>query len=249
LTPAARSATLEDLRIFGSLRRSQCPEGYFLGEGEKLVRRMVERGKAVKILCTPEWLEKLAVPESVEIIVAPDKALRRIVGWRFHQCVMAMGRIEIPDGPPSGTLFVALDGLSNSENVGAVLRSCAAFGVDGVIVGPETASPWLRRAVRAALGAPLDVPVHFVRDLPGTLENSTAYASCLHGERRTYHEVDFTVPCTIVLGSEESGIRPEVRSACKETIHIPMVPTWDSLNVAAAGAILLAEAARQRGRP
>ncbi len=240
-----RPATEEDLESFGSLRGHRCPPGFFIGDGAKVVRRMLSLAREVTVLCTPEWVEKLPLPPGTDVRTAPPERLNAIVGFRLHQGIMAMARIPYP-GPLRGSFLVALDGLSNEENVGAVLRTCAAFGVEGVIVGPETASPWHRRAVRVSLGAPLKVPVHFTKDLPGTLRPLRAYAAHIHGTRRDYRGIDFTQDCCIVLGGEAEGVSPAVLEACRETIYIPMAEGWDCLNVGASAATLLSEAARQR---
>jgi len=238
-------ATEEDLELFSSLRGRRHPEGTFIGDGDKVVRRMLKTTRVERILCTPEWVEKLPVPAGIDVRVAPLSRLISIVGFRLHQGLMALGAIP-PEKPLAGTFHLALDGLANAENVGAILRSCAAFGVDGVILGPGTASPWLRRAVRVSLGAPLVVPVHTSPDLASTVRSLNSWAAHIHGDRRDYRSVDYTKNACLVLGSEPNGVTDEVRRACKGVIYIPMASEWDCLNVAASAAVLLSEVRRQR---
>lgn len=238
-------ATEEDFEIFDSLRERRCPPGHFIGDGLRVVRRMLERGAVTRILCTAEWLEKLPALDGVEVRTAPRERLDQLVGFRLHQGIMALGRIS-PAGPLRGSLLVALDGLANAENVGAVLRCCAAFGADGVIVGPTSASPWLRRAIRVSLAAPLQVQVHSVDDLAAALRPLNAWAAHIHGDRQDYRRIDFTRDCCIVLGGEDKGVTEPVLQACKGSITIPMAEGWDCLNVASSAAVLLAEARRQR---
>ena len=239
-------ASAEDLELFSSLRGSQHPEGTFIGDGDKVVRRMLERMKVDRILCTADWVERLDIPSGVDVRVAPKADLFSIVGFRIHQGVMALATIP-PEKPLSGTFHVALDGLANAENVGAILRTCAAFGVDGVILGPGTASPWLRRAVRVSLAAPLVVPVHASTDLAATLEPLNAWAAHIHGSKVDYRSIDCTKPVCLVLGSEPLGVTDPVLKACKGVIYIPMATDWDCLNVAASAAVLISEVRRQRG--
>lgn len=241
-----RPAGPEDFEIFDSLRERRCPAGFFIGDGWRVVSKMIERGAVARILCTPSWLDRLPPMPGAEIRTAPKECLDRLVGFRLHQGIMALGRIPPPPPGSSGTLLVALDGLSNAENVGAILRSCAAFGVDGVLVGPTTASPWLRRAVRVSMAAPLQVPVRFVDDLAEAVRPLNAWAADLRGDRRPYTELDCTVPLCLVLGGEDKGVSPKVREACRGAVTIPMASGWDCLNVAACAAVLLAEARRQR---
>jgi len=240
-----RPASDEDLEIFGSLRGRQHPEGMYIGDGDKVVRRMLRVGKVDRILCTADWVERLPIPPGVDVRVAPRQELFAIVGFRLHQGIMALGSIP-PEKPPAGTFHVALDGLSNAENVGAILRTCAAFGVDGLIIGPGTASPWLRRAVRVSLGAPLVVPVHTVPDLAAAVAPLNAYAAHIHGEKVDYRSIDCAKPVCLVLGSEPLGVTDPVLKACKGVIYIPMSTEWDCLNVAASAAVLISEVRRQR---
>ena len=245
-TARVQPATEEDLEIFGSLRGRQHPEGMYIGDGDKVVRRMLRTTTVERLLCTAEWAERVEIPPNVDVRIAPKKDLFAIVGFRLHQGIMALAKIP-PEKPITGTFHVALDGLSNAENVGAILRTCAAFGVDGVILGPGTASPWLRRAVRVALGAPLLVPVHTSTDLAATLAPLNAWAAHIHGSKVDYRSIDCTKPVCLVLGSEPLGVTDPVLKACKGVIYIPMASEWDCLNVAASAAVLISEVRRQRG--
>ena len=235
----------EDLELFSRMRERRCPEGHFIGDGARVVRKMLARGAVVKILCTPEWAKENSIPPEVQVHFAPREKLSEIVGYRVHHGVMALGRIPTV-GPPRGSLLLALDGLDNSENVGAILRTCAAFGVEGVLVGPSTASPWLRRAVRVSLAAALQVPVHPVENLAEAVRPLRAYAAHIHGERKDYTSIDYRDPCCLVLGGEANGVSDEVLKACRGIISIPMAEGWDCLNVASSAAVLLAEVCRQR---
>lgn len=238
-------ATADELALFGSLKGNRCPPGHFIGDGPKVVRRMLAAGVTVKILAEPERLGDLAIPAGVEVKLASRARMEEMLGYRYHGGVMAMGRIP-PESPMRGTFHLALDGLANAENVGAILRSAAAFGCDGVVWSKGTSSPWLRRAVRVSVGAPLVMPCHEVPDLAGFLRGRNAWAAHIHGEKRDFRTVDMTQPIVLVVGSEADGVSPGVLEASRGTIWIPMVSTWDCLNAAASAAVLLAEVRRQR---
>ena len=241
-----RRASPEDLELFSTLRGRRHPERMFIGDGDKVVRRMLQTTRVMQILCTEDWIDRLPIPPGIDVRIAPKSDFHEIVGFRLHQGLMAMGIIP-PEKPLAGSFHVALDGLANAENVGAILRSCAAFGVDGVIVGPGTASPWLRRAVRVSLGAPLVLPVHTTENLAATLAPLNAYAAHIHGEKVDFRSIDYRQPVCLVLGSEPLGVTDPVLKACKGVIYIPMASEWDCLNVAASAAVLLSEVRRQRG--
>ena len=238
-------ATHDDLELFHSLKGSHCPPGHFIGDGPRIVRRMLESGTAVKVLGAKDRLDELTFPAGVDVRLASRERMEEILGYHHHSGIMALGKIP-PEKPMRGTLHVALDGLSNAENVGAILRTCAAFGVDGMIWSKGTSSPWHRRAVRVSMGAPLLLPTHEVPDLPAFLKARNAWAAHIHGDRIDHRRVDAREAITLVLGSEADGVSDAVREACRGTIYIPMASNWDCLNVAASAAVLLAEVRRQR---
>ena len=260
------SADHEALTPFKTLRRSDgnVPEGCFIGDGRKVVRRMLESDVRVRtVVLTERWLDffKPALarrPESdLQVLVVGREVVDGIIGYKVHQGVMALA--EIPKAPRledltvSNPLIVALDGVADAENVGAIVRTCAAFGVTGLIVGPQTCSPWVRRAVRVSLGGVLRVPIFASEDLPATLRllaerGVASYAAHIHGENRASWETDFSKPSCLVLGGEADGVTAPVIAACKHIVFIPMAPGWDCLNVTASAAALLYEAARARSK-
>jgi tRNA G18 (ribose-2'-O)-methylase SpoU len=264
-TIEAVAADHEALTPFRTLRRSDgnVPEGCFIGDGRKVVRRMLESDLKLRtVVLTEKWLEflKPALARRTEpdlrVLVVGREVVDGIIGYKVHQGVMALA--EIPAAPrledlttAANPLIVALDGVADAENVGAIVRTCAAFGVTGLIVGPQTCSPWVRRAVRVSLGGVLRVPVHASGDLPAALraldgKGVASYAAHIHGENRASWETDLARPSCLVLGGEADGVSGPVIAACRHIVYIPMAPGWDCLNVTASAAALLYEAARAR---
>ncbi len=227
---------------------SACPPGRFIGEGHHIVRKMLLDTDVEKCMLTPEGFERLKdlIPPEAEVLVKTKEEMSEYVGFQVHRGYFALGKIP-PPLPFREGLVLALDGISHSENVGSILRNCAGFGVGGVIIGETTATPWLRRAVRVAMGAPLRVPLQFSPNLAETLRGMemAKYAAHIHGEKRNIEDLDLTRPSCIVLGSEADGVSPEVIEACDETVYIPMAQGWDCINVAASSAVFLYAATRQ----
>jgi tRNA G18 (ribose-2'-O)-methylase SpoU len=219
-----------------------------------------------------------ARPEPIAVYLAEKKLLETLVGYSVYQGVFAVGKIpplasleEIFQKSPAPKLFVAVHEMSNAENVGALVRNCVAFGVHGLIVGETSSSPYLRRAVRNSMGTIFELPIfeiETVRTADPTLRlddparqltlaqtlrdlrkrGVRCIAAHPHTDKKILSQADFTGDCCIVLGNEGDGISPEVLEACDEAVAIPMPPTVDSLNVGAAAAVFLYEAARQRGK-
>ena len=259
------TADHEALTPFRTLRRTDgnVPPGCFIGDGRKVVRRMLESDVRLRtVVLTDRWLEffgkaiERRTETDLRVLVVPKEVVDGIIGYKVHQGVMALG--EIPEAPRLEDLVegpspfvVALDGVADAENVGAIVRTCAAFGVTGLVYGPETCSPWVRRAVRVSLGGVLRVPAHRADYLPAALRllgerGIACVAADIRGERKASWETDLSGPTCLVFGGEADGVTPAVLAECRRVVYIPMAPGWDCLNVTASVAALLYEAARGR---
>ena len=253
---------------YRTLRRphEHIQKGIFVAEGEKVVRRLLNsRLSVVSFLLTHEWHEKLAASEDrfreceAEVFIADKNLLQQIVGYRLHQGIMAVGKVPIEPALSEllaklrhPFLIVALDSLMNSENVGIGVRNCVGFGVDALLVGETSSSPYLRRAVRNSMGTVFQLPVIHVNDLVTSLQEvrrvgATVLAADPHGDV-PIDKMDVNRNTCIVFGNEEAGISPRVLEACDQRVAIPMHDNTDSLNVSSASAVFLYEVERLRGR-
>jgi tRNA G18 (ribose-2'-O)-methylase SpoU len=262
-------ATLEDpfLQPYRTLRRpiEHQREGIFVAEGEKVVRRLLGSTlDVVSLLLTPEWLEVYRPAlenraEHVQVFVAPKPIVESIVGFHLHQGIMAVARIPKPHSLAEALerchrprLLVAVEGLTNAENLGVLVRNCAAFAVDAVLVGETSSSPYLRRAVRNSMGTVFHLPIVQLSDLVGAIREMRSthgihvIAAHPHTDQKTLHQASFGSDCCIVFGSEGEGVSADVLAACDESVAIPMKDGVDSLNVASASAVFLYETQRQR---
>ena len=265
------AATLDDLNLqpYKTLRRplDHQRQGIFVAEGEKVVRRLLESSlEVLSLLLTPEWLEvyKPMVEGregDVRVYVAPKKVVESIVGFHLHQGLMAVARIPTPKEfaqlfaqRPKPSFLVAVDGLTNAENLGVLVRNCAAFGVDVLLVGETSSSPYLRRAVRNSMGTVFSLDVVHLSSLVNTIQELRStlgfqvLAAHPHAEGKTLSETSLQKELCIVFGSEGEGISPSVLEACDLAVRIPMREGVDSLNVASASAVFLFEAQRRRLR-
>lgn len=176
-----------------------------------------------------------------------------------HQGVVAFVRerttLELEDllGTQGGTpLLLALDGVEDPQNLGALLRSADGAGVTGVLLTERRSAPLSAVALKASAGAAEHVRIARVVNLVRALDQAKAANIWCVGldERGTmdYTEYDFTTPCLLVLGREGAGLHDLVRRTCDHLLRIPMAGKVASLNVSAAGAVVLYEAYRQRRR-
>jgi TrmH family RNA methyltransferase len=188
------------------------------------------------------------------VAAVPDSLMASLHETRTHQGVVAVAaRHEIPleRFPPQTALAVVLaHRIQDPGNLGAIFRSVDAAGADGVITTPETVDPFNPKTVRTAMGALFRVPLSLAPSL------GQAAACCrlrgmriiaAHLEGPPLQECDFRHPFALIMGREGEGLTRADREAADQTVSIPMRKGADSLNVGAATAVLLYEAARQRG--
>ena len=263
------SLDLPELAPYRSLKRSaeHAKLGMFVVEGDKVLHRMLESEfGVVSVLLLESRLAEFepllrARPEKdIAVFVCDKPAMMELVGFEIYQGVLAIGKIPAPwslektlAASPHPHFFAALDGLSNAENVGLLMRNCAAFGVQALISGETCCSPFLRRTVRNSMGTLFKLPVLEPPNLVHTLHQLRARGvRCLaahpHPDKQVLSQANFTGDVCIVLGSEGHGISPEVLAACDEAVAIPMANDVDSLNVSAAAAVIFYEVNRQRGK-
>jgi tRNA G18 (ribose-2'-O)-methylase SpoU len=276
------SLDLPELAPYRTMRRSAEHEaqGIFIAEGEKVTRRLLEsRFTVVSVVLPEKWLEDFrplleARSEDFTVYLAEKELLESITGFSLFQGVLAVGKIprigsleDILAKSPQPKLLVAADELANAENLGALMRNCAAFGVQTLLVGETCSSPYLRRSVRNSMGTVFQLPIWEVKmaneavrvrrddppkfSLAQTLRELRARGiRCIAAHPRAGGKnlslADFSGDCCLVFGSEGNGISKNVLDACDECVAIPMANSVDSLNVGAAAAVFLYEANRQR---
>jgi tRNA G18 (ribose-2'-O)-methylase SpoU len=261
------SLDLPELEPYRTLRRPEDHErrGIFVATNAKVVTRLLATDCMIlSMLMTEEWLAQLrplieARRENIRVYLGPKKLLETITGYTMHQGVLALAQIpprpsldEILRRAARPVLLAAVDGFSSAENLGALIRSCGAFGAHALLVSETSCSPFLRRCVSSSMGVIFHVPtvecVSLVETL-NALRSQGIRVLAAHPEPRgrTIVSADFSHDCCVVFGSEGYGISGKVLAVCDEKIAIPMLIEMDSLNAASAGAVFLYEAARQRG--
>ena len=201
---------------------------------------------------------KLAAQAGIPLMEAPRAELDRLSGGAYHQGLVLQvpaysyvhpdDLLERATGTP---LVVALDGVTDPRNLGAVLRSAAAFGADGVLVPERRAAGVTATAWKVSAGAAARVPVARATNLNRALQayrDAGLYLVGLDGDGEvTIDEVDLlTEGCVLVVGSEGKGLSRLVREHCDVLAAIPIGTATESLNAAVATGIALYETARKR---
>jgi len=203
-----------------------------------------------------EEVIQLCRARGIPLRFAPAAALERASGTPHHQNVVAICAAKAYDDLGAllkvspQPLIVVLDGVEDPANLGAVARTAVAAGAHGIII-PEHRAAGLSAAVaRAASGALEHLKVTRVTNLKRTLaelKDSKVWVYGLEAAAvKSYLELDYSVPCALVLGGEGHGLHRLVRENCDDLARVQLYGPVESLNVSVAAAVVLYEAARQR---
>jgi tRNA G18 (ribose-2'-O)-methylase SpoU len=247
--------SLRDVQLRQSL---EAAHGFFIAEGEKVVRRAIAAGYEPRsFLMSRRWLDglrdELEGAGDVPCYVVTDELAEEVTGFHVHRGALAsMRRRPLPsvDEVIGGADRIAvLEDIVDHTNVGAILRSAAALGVGGVLLSPRCADPLYRRSVKVAMGAVFSVPWTRVDDWYDTLPRLAAAgfttvaltpvagAESLADVAAWSASVDPRPRLAIVVGSEGPGLTPRWLASAARLVQIEMAPGVDSLNVAAAAAV------------
>ena len=144
----------------------------------------------------------------------------------------------------AGEALLVLGEVQDPHNVGAVIRSAAAFGLKGVLIPPHNQAPVTGTVVKVSAGMAFQIPLVTISNVNSTLRDLKDMGYWTYGLEgagsTTTVEEKFTKPTVFVLGNEGSGLREKTKEVCDELISIPIHPQCESLNAAAATAIVLA---------
>lgn len=204
---------------------------------------------------------ELAEPFGISVQKASRDSLEKLAGLPFHQGVVAAVRphpvlnekdldqlLEQQDN----ALPLALDQVTDPHNLGACIRTAAAMGVVAVIVPRDRSAGLTPTARKVAAGGAEKVKFIQVTNLARTLAHIKAQffvkvvGTMLDEKALPLQECDFSGNVAIVMGAEDTGLRPITQSQCDQTVYIPMSGNLQSLNVSVATGMALYEACRQR---
>ena len=214
--------------------------------------RRDDRLEAIVSLCKELKIRVRTEPRETLTDMARTPAHQGVVAIVRAQQFLTIEDVLDPSAVPTGhsRLVLALDGVEDPQNLGALLRSADGAGVDSVVMTERRAAPLSAVAAKAAAGAQEHLRIARVVNLVRSLEELKRQNIWIIGldERGAtdYTDFDFTGDCALVMGREGEGLHDLVRRTCDHLLRIPMAGGVSSLNVSAAGAVVLFEAYRQR---
>jgi 23S rRNA (guanosine2251-2'-O)-methyltransferase len=212
--------------------------------------RQDDRLQRVIAQCRGAGVRVLEQPREQLTVAAKTPAHQGIVALVRPQEFLSIEDLFVPLAGSPPRLILAVDGVEDPQNLGALLRVADGAGVDGVVLTERRAAPLSAVAAKASAGAAEHLRIARVVNLVRALEDLKQHNLWIVGldERGSsdYDQFDFTGDLVIVLGREGAGLHDLVRRTCDHLLRIPMAGGVSSLNVSAAGAVVLFEAARQR---
>ena len=251
--------SLDDPRVeaYRNLKMKNLQRGgeFFIAEGKKVVERMLQSNfRAASVFISQKRLEEWTakVPPGVPLYVASQDVMNGLVGFDFHVGVVGCGvrqsRIPLEQVLPTDKkrlTVVACPHCDNPENLGAIIRIGAAFGIDALLLGKSCCDPFSRRVIRVSMGAAFTLPIVESADLFSDLQRlKTEWqfelsAAVLDDHAIHLDQATRTPRFGILLGNEDTGLDESWINLCDQKLTIPMCLGTDSLNVAVTAGIIL----------
>ena len=257
-SPAVTVNSIDDPRV-AAYRHIAEPQalielGVFVAEGRLVVRRLIDlrNWDIESILLTEPAADVLSdvLPRTTApIYLASQEVMNGVAGFNIHRgCLAIVKRPQAPTldriaaGPLSRVLV--LEGVNNPDNVGGLFRSAAAFGIELVVLGPNSGDPLYRKAIRTSMGATLAVPFAQTAQWPGALRDLRADGFTLVAltpslKAAPLEEVWPHAKLALMVGSEGEGLTEDAMRAATVRARIPMAADVDSLNVTTAASIAM----------
>ena len=247
-TQNKRIRYVKALRSKARLRRG---EGKLVLEGARLIADALQHGGAPDLaLYVPEGADYhlIARLQNKRCTLLPVSRDVLLFASDTQQPPGILGVFHIPKPriPQPTERVLILDGISEPGNLGTILRSAAAAGIELAILAPGCVDPYNAKALRAGMGAHFRLALVEAswKEIRGFCSDMAVYAATAEAEAQ-YNEVDWRGACCLIVGNEAHGIGRQARALARTLIAIPMAGAAESLNVASAAAVILFEARRQ----
>lgn len=252
---SSNNSKIRLVRSLQSRRRRRQSEGFFIAEGVRLVEEAASVHWPVEFILYDETLSERGIDlvnglqsdRQVDTLEIPPGLMAEVSDTEAPQGILAVLKqtpLALPQHP---TFILICDQIRDPGNLGTILRTAEATGVDGVLLSPGTVDAFSPKVVRSGMGAHFHLPIQhlpwdeiqaYLHGLPVLLADSEA--------RLPIWEADLTKPCALLIGGEAFGASASGDAFAAQKVTIPMQGRAESLNAAVAAAILMTEVLRQR---
>jgi tRNA G18 (ribose-2'-O)-methylase SpoU len=239
----------ERIKEFISLRQSSVDNNYVVVESKNVFKKMFENNiKIHKVFVTEEnitFIKENCKHIDFPIYTSSTTIMKEIVGYKIHQ-----GMIALIDKPKyinfediEGDVFV-LNSLTSPENVGSIVRSCAAFNINTLIIDEKTCSPFIRRCIRVSTGNLFNIKVYKSTNLKNDLiqlqkDDYQILSTANANDAVNLHDYNFTTKSAVIIGNEGFGIDKEILALSDTILKIDINESVTSLNASIAASIIL----------
>ncbi len=237
--------------------RARAAQDVFIAEGPKMVQEAPS--DALVQICVSESYyqkQKALFDGDGRVLILADRVFESVSDTRTPQgvlCVVRQSHYKPEDllgRDPQKTFLIALENLQDPGNLGTIVRTAEAAGVTGILLSSTCADLYNPKTIRSTMGAIYRMPFSYTEDLEGSLRSIQKkgvrlLAAYLEG-RTPYDEEDYSGPTGILIGNESRGLTDRMADLADARVFIPMQGQVESLNAAAAAAILMYEGNRQR---
>ena len=247
------------IRALAGRPKERRENGAFFAEGVRLVEEAFSSGWDFRFVLYADGLSqrglelvKSLTAKGLDVEPVAENLLQSVTETETPQGIIAVLALDPPASlqVPAKLDFVLIpDQIRDPGNLGTLLRTAAAAGVQATLIPPETTDPFAPKVVRAGMGAHFRLPILPLawNQLQARVKGMPVYLSDAEGEKSCW-EVDLTLPLALVIGGEADGASQQARELTTEMIRIPMPGHMESLNAGVAGSVLMFEVVRQRSR-
>jgi len=234
-------------------------QGAFLLEGTHLVEEAYATGWPLEVVCcTPEWCDRhptlylQVAHQATRVELVSGAIIEAIATTASPDGIVATARRQTATQPLNHaiSLGIALETLQDPGNLGTIIRTAAAAGVEGLWLSADSVDLDHPKVLRATAGQWFRLPMSTSEDLSGEVQRCKQHGiqvvATLPNAPLTYWQADLTRPTLLLLGNEGNGLSENLAATADVQVSIPLAAGVESLNVAIAAALLVYEAKRQR---
>jgi TrmH family RNA methyltransferase len=234
-------------------KRFRYREQAFVVEGTRLIQELADNPDRQKIMYyTQDWLADAAhqaffFEASLVGELVTNEVMASMSDTETAPGVLAVTSMNPTPLPAHPSMILILDAISTPGNLGTMLRTAAAAGVDAVLLAPNCVDPYNPKVVRGAMGAHFRLPIQNLewREIIGYCKSLNIWVAEA-SDGNLYTEVAWRNPSALIIGNEARGAGNKALKAAQGSVFIPMAKGTESLNAATAAAVILFEAFRQR---
>jgi len=227
----------------------------FVVEGVRLVEEAVSSNWGFQFALYDETLSERGKSQveglkshSVDVEMVSESLMKSLSETETPQGILAVltdSRLPIPDSP---NFILIPDQIRDPGNLGTLLRTAGATGVQAVLIPPETTDAFAPKVVRSGMGAHFRLPIHSMTwdEIKQISKSANLFVYLADMDGRSCWETDLRQPLALIIGGEAEGASEQARKSANEQISIPMMGKMESLNAGVAGSVLMFEVVRQR---